>query len=54
MTDDLEYQHHLKREDQERALAKAAADPAVVAIHLELAERHAALAAEETPIRRMG
>lgn len=54
MTDDLEYQNHLKREVQERAHAEAAADPAVAAIHLELAERHAALAAQEVPMRRSG
>lgn len=46
MTDDLEYQHHLKREQQERALAEAATNPAVAAVHLEMAKRHAELGAK--------
>jgi hypothetical protein len=44
----------LKRELQERALADAADDPAVAAIHRELAKRHAALTAEAVPMRRTG
>ena len=54
MIDELEYQHHLRRERQERALADAASDPAVAAVHLEMAKRHAALAEEEAPKRRIG
>ena len=46
-------QYYLRREQQERALAAGAISPAIGTIHLELAERYAALAREaEPPVAR--
>jgi hypothetical protein len=39
--------YHLERADEERRMAMAATHPLARAAHLELAERHAALAAAE-------
>ncbi|MFC4594324.1 hypothetical protein [Sphingobium tyrosinilyticum] len=39
--DSVEY--YLSREEKERALAAAALDPKIAAIHLDMAERYAAI-----------
>jgi hypothetical protein len=44
-------EYYLKREQQERELAAAANDSNIKNIHLEMAEKYAALAAPDTPTR---
>lgn len=44
-------EYHAKREEQERGLAAAATDPAIRAIHLNMAERYAALQGEAVQSR---
>ena len=51
MSDPNDFEHYKSREQQERALTAAAVDPAVRAVHLEMAERYAALVREAAPVR---
>ena len=45
-------EYYARREQQERELAAAALDPTIKAIHLDLAERYAALARPEPKPKR--
>lgn len=53
MTEENTAEYHAKREQQERALAAAADDASIRAIHLELANRHAELKAKDAPTQRV-
>lgn len=53
MTEDKKAKYHAQREQQERALAAAADEPSIRAIHLELADRHAELASKDRPTQRV-
>ena len=52
MADFNQPEYYVRREQQERALAAGAISPAIGAIHLELAERYAALAGTAEPAPR--
>ena len=53
MTEASTAQYHAKREQKERELAATANDPAVRAIHLALADRHAELKHKNAPRVRL-
>lgn len=51
---DAEVTYYTRREIEEKAMARAARDPAIAAIHIQMAVRYGELARENTPWRNEG